>query len=360
MALSDKDIIDGLKRRDGEITKEYFYNYCRVAYFIYQKKYNLLYKPGLDFYSLAHEYYLSLCKHDFRQLEDHAPNVSLKTWMVNGFRYVLLDKLKEVEKEGYTERFEERVERSSLRFDVVDDNYAEEVRNTILEICHQQLGRDSKDSLILQMSLIEGFKGKEIATELGLTPSAISQRYSRLMQDVVIPYFKAYFIAPSSIHACKDMDICEERVLHDTSSQHFSKPAIPYSIMDYTNRITPEFISELRENEIFVFGSNLAGMHGGGAARTARLHFGAVMGEGVGLQGQSYAIPTMQGDTDTIRPYVDDFIAFAKAHPEQKFLVTRIGCGIAGFSANDIAPLFQGAREVENICLPQDFWDYFL
>lgn len=121
-------------------------------------------------------------------------------------------------------------------------------------------------------------------------------------------------------------------------------------------RITPRWIDSLKENEIFVFGSNLAGMHGGGAARIACLHFGAVMGKGVGLQGQSYAIPTMQGGVETIRPYVDDFIAYAKHHQELHFLVTPIGCGIAGFEAEDIAPLFEKAKEMKNISLPKSFW----
>ena len=112
-----------------------------------------------------------------------------------------------------------------------------------------------------------------------------------------------------------------------------------------------------KPNEVLVFGSNLAGMHGGGAARIAHLYFGAVMGNGDGIQGQSYAIPTMQGGVDTIRPYVDKFIAYAKQHPEQHFLVTRIGCGIAGFSPDEIAPLFAEAAEVENISLPDDFWE---
>ena len=83
-------------------------------------------------------------------------------------------------------------------------------------------------------------------------------------------------------------------------------------------------------------------MHGGGAARIAYRCFGAKMGVGVGLQGQSYAIPTMQGGPETIRPYVDEFIDFARQHPETTFLVTPIGCGIAGFTPADIAPLFQG------------------
>ena len=119
------------------------------------------------------------------------------------------------------------------------------------------------------------------------------------------------------------------------------------------NRTTPEYITELKPGEIFVFGSNLQGMHGGGAARIAYQKFGAIMGQGVGLQGHSYGIPTMQGGVETIRPYVDEFITFAKEHPEMTFLVTRIGCGIAGFTDDEIAPLFTGAHGVENVVLPE-------
>ena len=118
---------------------------------------------------------------------------------------------------------------------------------------------------------------------------------------------------------------------------------------------TPERITELKPNEIFVFGSNLAGAHGGGAARLAYNRFGAIWGQGVGLQGQSYAIPTMQGGVETIKPYVDEFIRFAKQHPKFKFLVTRIGCGIAAFTPEEIAPLFKDAIEVKNVILPEDF-----
>ncbi len=118
---------------------------------------------------------------------------------------------------------------------------------------------------------------------------------------------------------------------------------------------TPDFITELKPDEVFVFGSNLAGSHGGGAAYVAWRKFGAVMGQGVGLQGQSYAIPTMQGGVETIAPYVDDFIAFAQAHPKLFFYVTRIGCGIAGFRDEEIAPLFLAARTLENVCLPESF-----
>lgn len=118
---------------------------------------------------------------------------------------------------------------------------------------------------------------------------------------------------------------------------------------------TPDMISSLRPDEVFVFGSNIAGMHGGGAAYAAFKKFGAVMGCGVGLRGQSYAIPTMQGGVETIKPYVDEFVEFAKAHPELFFYVTRIGCGIAGFKDKEIAPLFADAAGVGNICLPETF-----
>ena len=128
----------------------------------------------------------------------------------------------------------------------------------------------------------------------------------------------------------------------------------------YSRRFTPERISELAENEIFVFGSNLAGAHGGGAARLAYRKFGAVWGEGVGLHGRTYAIPTMQGGVQTIKPYVDEFIRFAKEHPWLTFLVTRIGCGIAGFQDRDIAPLFKAAINVDNIILPKGFVDYIV
>ena len=123
----------------------------------------------------------------------------------------------------------------------------------------------------------------------------------------------------------------------------------------YNREYTPERISELKENEIFVFGSNLAGAHGGGAARLAYERFGAVWGEGVGLHGHTYAIPTMQGGVKTIKPFVDEFIRFAKEHGELRFLVTRIGCGIAGFRDEEIAPLFKDAIDVENVILPKEF-----
>ena len=204
------------------------------------------------------------------------------------------------------------------------------------------------------MLFIEGFKGKEIGAQLGMSASAVTQRYNKMMHDVVVPYFKRYFVANEYGAATMDkyVPMCGAMP---------SPTEINYNIEDMDSikeqRITPEWIDSLKENEVFVFGSNLAGMHGGGAARVARLRFGAIMGQGIGMQGQSYGIPTMQGGVDTIRPYVDELISYAKAHPEKHFLVTPIGCGIAGFEPEDIAPLFDEARMLHNISLPQSFWD---
>lgn len=125
-------------------------------------------------------------------------------------------------------------------------------------------------------------------------------------------------------------------------------------------RITPENIVDLEDNEIFVFGSNLAGIHGAGAARIAVIMFGAEMGTGYGLQGQSFAIPTKDHKINTlplvtIKYYVDQFIAFARNNPQYNFLVTKIGCGLAGLQVSEIAPMFKEALELENVFLPLDF-----
>lgn len=126
-------------------------------------------------------------------------------------------------------------------------------------------------------------------------------------------------------------------------------------------KFTPNNITELQPSEIFVFGSNLRGYHGAGAARTA-LQFGAEMDNGRGLCGQTYALPTKDGHIQTlslmtIKYYVDEFISYATKHPEYTFLVTRVGCGLAGFKDEHIAPLFIDALEYKNIVLPQSFYD---
>lgn len=111
-------------------------------------------------------------------------------------------------------------------------------------------------------------------------------------------------------------------------------------------------IEKLAKDEVFVFGSNGEGLHLGGAAATAVDKFGASLGQAEGLQGQSYAINTMDGYKELERQ-VENFIKFADQHPELKFLVTEIGCGIAGYLPEDIAPLFVGCSD--NVVLPGSF-----
>ena len=127
------------------------------------------------------------------------------------------------------------------------------------------------------------------------------------------------------------------------------------------NVYSPDYIDTLLSNQIFVFGSNALGYHTGGASGTARKKFGAVWGQPEGLQGQSYAIPVDYGkgvrkDAE-VKTAIDRFIDFAKAHNELFFFVTRVGCGIAGYHYEEIAPFFREALNMKNVCLPKSFVD---
>lgn len=129
-------------------------------------------------------------------------------------------------------------------------------------------------------------------------------------------------------------------------------------------RITPKYIKELKENEIFVFGSNKQARHGKGAALTARNKFGAIYGQSEGLQGQSYAIITKELRKEyqpvslgEIKLGVDTFIQFAKDNKHLTFYVVELGCNLAYFTVEEIAPLFKSAIKLRNIYLPQRFLD---
>ena len=124
----------------------------------------------------------------------------------------------------------------------------------------------------------------------------------------------------------------------------------------YADRITPDWIDQLADDEVFVFGSNPEGTHTGGAAAHAVKHFGAIVGRGEGIQGKSYAIPTT-GDFNLFGEAVQRFIEYAALRPHKRFLVTRVGCGNAGYSVREVARLFIRAIRLENISLPEDFWE---
>ena len=120
------------------------------------------------------------------------------------------------------------------------------------------------------------------------------------------------------------------------------------------------FITTLKPNEIFVFGSNMAGRHGAGAAKQAKEKFGAIYGQAIGRQGFCYAIPTKNEYIKTlhliyIEQFINYFYKYAQDHPELTFLVTEIGCGLAGYSHKQIAPLFKNCSKLSNVVLPQTF-----
>lgn len=127
------------------------------------------------------------------------------------------------------------------------------------------------------------------------------------------------------------------------------------------DRITPDNITKLEPGQIFVFGSNMSGRHGKGAAKTA-MKWGAIYGQAAGLQGRTYGIPTVNASITNklpiakIKGFVDDFIEFAKVNPQLHFLTTEIGCGLAGHGYKDIGPLFEKAKDLSNVSLPQKFW----
>lgn len=154
---------------------------------------------------------------------------------------------------------------------------------------------------------------------------------------------------------------CEESVpMESKSSKSLFRKLFDRSqkmMINPHSRVTPRTVKALQSGEIFVFGSNPWGLHDGGASKLAKRYFGAIQGQGEGRQGQSYAIPTIVGGVDNIRPHVNKFLIYAKEHPELHFIVTRIGCGTAGFNPEDIAPLFVDAKDMSNISLPEDFWN---
>ncbi len=125
-----------------------------------------------------------------------------------------------------------------------------------------------------------------------------------------------------------------------------------------------EILDNLPPNQIFVFGSNISGRHGKGAALTARQCFGAINGLGVGPMGRSYAIPTKNESLQTlslvsIRNYIQVFKFYVELHPELTFYLTPIGCGLAGYQPKDIAPLFMSLRKL-NIIFPESFKPYLM
>ena len=186
MIVSEQEIINGFRKGDAYFFRKYFYEYCLVAYRIYDQKYGLSQKENLDFMSLAHQYALYLMEHDWQPLEDHSPQVSLRTWMVNGFRFIVLDALKWYQKEYGSVTLDEYM-RSF-------DNYADmrmQFNHIVGEICERYL--EPEEAELARLLLVEGYMTREVAKMKGVSPSAISQRYQRIREQVLVPYLKKYF-----------------------------------------------------------------------------------------------------------------------------------------------------------------------
>ena len=162
-----------------------------------------------------------------------------------------------------------------------------------------------------------------------------------------------------------DHEMASKRAYYEKMNRNFSSfdsadekraKRRQYASEYYSARVTPEVINTLQPNEVFVFGSNPEGVHNSGAAAFAMHNFGAQMGVGEGMQGQSYAIPTTRGIV-MMHEAIERFIEFAKQNPDKRFLVTAIGCGHAGYHPREVARYFMGAIKVENISLPRVFWE---
>lgn len=347
--LPDEEVLQGFKNFDPWITKEYFYTYCRNAYNSLDNRYGLKQKKfdGFDFYSLAHDYYIRLVTENFASLEKRPKGEKLRAWMLWGFRFVILDALK-----VYNHRYKDLSIVEPIR---LYNQIATTSKPYLIENIMRWVKDAYQDPLmddIANKIFVLGYKQKEVAEELGLTPSAVSQRFKRMMDEVIVPHVYSQY--PNGLED-------EFRPAEEPSNTIFfhkapllaEEPAAPYN---RGSRTTPVLVTELADNQIFVFGSDKDGLQLGSSAQQA-LKFGAAKGVGVGLQGKTYAIPTLNGNYYTVEPHIRDFIKYAGEHPELEFLVVEIGCGIAGYNLEWMAEAFEDAKDLSNISLPKSFWD---
>lgn len=349
--LDDRQIIEGLQRHDEQITRDYFYGFCRIAYHLLDKSYHIRGQEGLDFYTLAHEYYLYLELKQWEPLKRCRTGVKLKTWMVNGFRYLMLDHIKAFERHRH-ESLEERLMRGGLIESVGFDEQQLNYGNVVDQLC-RELNILAIDRQILISLLQDGYKSKEIAGMLGISPSAVSQRYHKLLNDKIIPYYKQReHLRPhaawestlpmlGSAPALPDQDSAMPNLSEAVSATCFDA-----DIDTTSNRIF--YKGPQWAHECYVYESNLFGLPLSSTAREAIAHHKALVGHVEGPCGESYAIPTMQGGIETIVPHVQRFTYYAKDHKDTLFTINEIGVD-SGFDAYDIAPLFKEASQLDNV-----------
>ena len=351
--LDDRQIIEGLQRHDEQITRDYFYGFCRIAYHLLDKSYHIRGQEGLDFYTLAHEYYLDLELKQWEPLKRCQAGVKLKTWMVNGFRYLMLDRIKDVERHRH-ESLETRLMRGSLKESIGFDEQQLNYGSVVDQLC-RELNILAIDRQILISLLQEGYKSKEIAGMLGISPSAVSQRYHKLLNDKIIPYYKQReHLRPFEVRKCMPPTMESASALpghgfalpnlYEQASEELSDFNIDTSSKHIYLRV-PQWVYEC-----YVYESNLFGLPLSSTAREAIAHHKALAGHVEGPCGESYAIPTMQGGIETIAPHVQRFTDYAKNHTDTLFTINEIGID-SGFDAYEIAPLFEEASRLDNVKL---------
>ena len=358
--LSDEQIIDGLRRHDENITRDYFYGYCRIAYYYLDKTYHLVGQEGLDFYSLAHEYYLYLVLKNWTPLERRKGSTKLSSWMANGFRYIMLDRMKAIGNhmhESLEQRLMQRTRDDIFLLEEQTMGYSD----IIDEMC-RALDIRAVDRQILIALLQDGYKSKEIAAQLGISASAVSQRYHKMLNEKIIPFLKhgeqrRHRVTTKNIIALEPdfepiprMHEFDNSAVFDGAMLSLSEsPMEVPSAPSLSSRHSSMYMRRTASN-IYVFESNLLGIPISSSAIEAIRNHGAVEGQVSGPHGNSYAIPTMQGDVETIAPYVELFTRYAFDNRDSMFTISNIGAG-SGFDTYEIAPLFEEALRLDNVMM---------
>lgn len=183
--LTDDEILVGFKSRNPQITEVYFFGYCRMAYERWNKTYSLKDKEGLDQVTLSTNYYVDLSVKEWKPLEVERRTASLCTWMVRGYRFKVLDALKEYNRTKSDSL--DSLDGVQIEYQPDDKEPSVDLRMDIDKIC--SFMKDPVDRDILRKYILEGYQFTEIAKSLGVTLAAVSQRYKKIKQVYIIPYY---------------------------------------------------------------------------------------------------------------------------------------------------------------------------
>lgn len=184
-SLLDNEILEGFKKKNPQITETYFFGYCKVAYERWNKRYLFKGKEGLDQVTLSTNYYVDLSAKEWKPLEVERRTASLCTWMVRGYRFMVLDALKEYNRTKSDSQ--DSLDGVQIEYQPDDKEPSVDLRMDIDKIC--SFMKDPADRDILRKYILEGYQFTEIAKSLGITLAAVSQRYKKIKQVYIIPYY---------------------------------------------------------------------------------------------------------------------------------------------------------------------------